>query len=79
MEFWIRARGGKLNLGFGDDDLLHSLQRLDGVPEVDDEVVGDGGERVGGDLLLDVLVRRLHRRRGVLVEVLGLRTQLSGR
>ena len=58
-------------LGFGDDDLLHSLQRLDSVPEADDEVVGDGGERVGGDLLLDVLVRRLHRRRGVLSKFLA--------
>ena len=35
-------------LGFGDDDLLHSLQHLDSVPEADDEIVGDGGERVGG-------------------------------
>ena len=81
MEMMKRSGTGKTEreLGARGDDLLDGLQRLDSPAEVVGELGGDGGDRVGEDLLLDVLVGGGHRRRGVLVEVLGLRTQLSGR
>jgi len=54
------------------DELLDGLQRLDGGLDVEGDGPGQQRERVGGDLLFLVRIRRRQRRRRVLVELLGL-------